>query len=389
MQIEKETDGTYFALNVIDDRSTATSRTSNTPKRIGIMNSKVADNKGVHGIHHVTAIARNPQRNLDFYTGVLGLRLVKRTVNFDDPATYHLYYGDYLGHPGTILTFFPWSDAPHGHRGAGQVTAVSFVIPRESLDYWMDRLRRNKIEFQGPVDRFGDDIISLDDPDGLAIELVRPSDKNTSQSEVDEFVWKEGPVGPKYAITGFHSATLSLEGYEHTAELLTGTLGFKLIAQNNKEGRFRFQIPSSNTISGNNNDSFSSRSIGSIVDVLCHPAIASGYVGIGTVHHMAWRAHDDLHQIELRKRILKDDGLNPTPVIDRMYFHSVYFREPGGILFEIATDPPGFAIDQKPEDLGKSLMLPDWLESVRGQLEKVLPPIKLTEYSRSNRKDRS
>jgi glyoxalase family protein len=345
----------------------------------------VADNKGVRGIHHITAIARNPQRNVDFYSGMLGLRLVKRTVNFDDPVTYHLYYGDSLGHPGTILTFFPWSDAPHGYRGTGQVTAVSFEIPRRSLDYWTDRLRQNKIEFEGPSKRFDDEILTLNDPDGLMIELVSQSGKTILEPEADDFIWKEGPVSPKYAIRGFHSATLTLEGYEHTAELLTGTLGFKLIDQNNKEGRFRFQIPSSNKKSSDTSTDISSNiSVGSIVDILCQPDISAGYVGIGTVHHIAWRAHDDKHQIDLRNKILKDDGLNPTPVIDRMYFHSVYFREPGGILFEIATDPPGFAIDQKPEDLGKRLMLPEWLESMRGQLEKVLPPIKSPNSVQSN-----
>lgn len=364
----------------------------------------VVNNKGVRGIHHITAIAKNPQRNVDFYSGILGLRLVKQTVNFDDPLTYHLYYGDSIGRPGTILTFFPWSDAPHGYRGTGQVTAVSFMIPTGSLEYWTDRLRRNGVRFEGPSKRFDDEIVAFHDPDGMMIELVSSSAGNKDirqQPEPDDdeykYVWKEGPVNPKNAIRGFHSATLSEEGYERTAELLTDILGFKLIAEDHKEGRFRFEIslPSSdkrsrnNNNNNNNNNSADSTSIGAIVDIVCQPDIPTGYVGIGTVHHIAWRAYDDKHQIDLRKQILDKGGLNPTPVIDRMYFHSVYFREPGNILFEIATDPPGFAIDQMPEDLGKRLMLPEWLESMRGQLEKVLPPIKLKSYDSANNNNKN
>jgi glyoxalase family protein len=325
-----------------------------------------AKSSGVFGIHHVTAIARNPQRNIDFYAGLLGLRLVKLTVNFDDPTTYHLYYGDYLGRPGTILTFFPWSEAPGGYRGTGQVTAVSFLVPSGSINYWTGRLKQNGISFTGPSRRFDDEFISFHDPDGLMLELVSPT--NSSAEIEDASKWKESPIDPKHAIRGFHSATLSEEGYEQTALLLTDTLGWKLVAQDNKEGRFRFKtIDRSGT----------ARTIGSTIDILCQPDISSGYVGIGAVHHIAWRAADDRHQLELRKRIANEARLNPTPVIDRTYFHSVYFREPGGILFEIATDPPGFTIDEKPEYLGKQLKLPEWLEPVRGKLEQVLPPLNM------------
>jgi glyoxalase family protein len=343
---------------------------------------------GVFGIHHITAIARNPQRNVDFYSGVLGLRLVKLTVNFDDPTTYHLYYGDSLGHPGTILTFFPWSEAPKGYRGTGQVTTISFLIPPGSIDYWTDRLKRNHISFVGPSKRFSDEFISFPDPDGLMLELISPSSNNFQSPQQqqllpDNNVWKESPITPEHAIRGFHSATLSEEGYERTASLLADIMGFKLVVKDNKESRFRFESVVQKNRSQQEQEEEEARggittpSIGSIVDVVCQPDISRGYVGIGTVHHIAWRAANDEHQLELRERIIKEAHLNPTPVIDRTYFHSVYFREPGGILFEIATDPPGFAIDQRPEDLGNRLMLPEWLEPVRGRLEQLLPLIKL------------
>ena len=350
--------------------------------------------EGVLGIHHITAIARNPQRNIDFYSGLMGLRLVKLTVNFDDPTTYHLYYGNSLGRPGTILTFFPWSEAPTGYRGTGQVTAISFLIPSGSMTYWIDRLKSNGISFVGPSKRFSDEFVSFHDPDGLMLELISPSYSHDSQGQreeqqqqllqqqTDNGIWKESPISKEHAIRGFHSATLSEEGYERTASLLADTMGFKLVAKDTKEDRFRFEIVEKNKNNNNNNQegysgsTESSTSIGSFVDIVCQPEISRGYIGIGTVHHIAWRATDDRHQIDLRKRIVKEAKLNPTPVIDRTYFHSVYFREPGGILFEIATDPPGFAVDEKPQDLGKHLKLPPWLEPVRGKLEQLLPPVK-------------
>ena len=336
--------------------------------------------EGVLGIHHITAIARNPQRNIDFYSGLLGMRLVKLTVNFDDPTTYHLYYGDSLGHPGTILTFFPWSEAPKGYRGTGQVTAISFLIPNSSMSYWIDRLKRNGISFVGPSKRFSDEFVSFYDPDGLMLELISPPSSNDFRKQQKQHqpdnVWKESPVTKEHAIRGFHSATLSEEGYERTASLLDDTMGFKLVAKDSKEGRFRFGIVENNS-NQEGGGAASSSSIGSIVDLVCQPDISRGYVGIGTVHHIAWRAASDKHQIDLRQRIVHEAHLNPTPVIDRIYFHSVYFREPGGILFEIATDPPGFAIDERPEDLGKQLKLPQWLEPVREKIKQVLPPVNL------------
>ncbi|HEU5173059.1 MAG TPA: ring-cleaving dioxygenase, partial [Nitrososphaeraceae archaeon] len=311
--------------------------------------------------HHVTAICSNPQKNIDFYTQLLGLRLVKLTVNFDDPTTYHLYYGDKIGHPGTILTFFPWPDAPKGYRGTGQAITTSFLIPPNSIDFWKDRLKNSDICFEGPTKRFDDDeqIIRLFDPDGLELELVAHS----SAKENNERFWKDGPISYENGIRGFYSVSLSEEGYERTAEILN-EMGYKMIKS--EGNRFRFQIE----------DSKSTPNIAGakILDVLCLPDTAHGRIGKGTVHHVAFRTPSDETQISIRKNIIKI-GLNPTPVIDRTYFHSVYFREPGGVLFEIATDPPGFTIDQNVEDLGERLMLPQWLEPVRERLEKVLPKI--------------
>jgi glyoxalase family protein len=326
-------------------------------------------NTMINGIHHVTAICSNPQKNIDFYTKLLGLRLVKLTVNFDDPTTYHLYYGDEIGHPGTILTFFPWADAPKGYRGTSQAITTSFLVPENSIDYWKTRLKHNDIYFKGPTKRFDDEeqVITLYDPDGLELELVAHS----SAKENDERFWKEGPISYENGIRGFYSVSLSEEGYEHTSKILN-KLGYKMIE--NEGNRFRFQLENSQSTAG-----------AKILDVLCLPYTPHGMIGIGTVHHIAFRTPSDENQKSIRENII-NIGLNPTPVIDRTYFHSVYFREPGGVLFEIATDPPGFTLDQKVKDLGERLMLPQWLEPVRERLEKVLPKIDLPKH---NNKDNS
>jgi glyoxalase family protein len=318
----------------------------------------------IYGIHHVTAIASNPQRNVDFYTSVLGLRLVKLTVNFDDPTTYHLYFGDELGRPGTILTFFPWSDAPKGHRGTGQVIATSFLISEESIDYWKTRLKNNHIMVRGPFKRFNEQVLTLYDPDGLELELVAHS----SAKKREENVWNGGGIPTKLAIKGFYSVTISEEGFERTADILTEELGFSFLGQ--EKSRFRYEIQNSEHGA-------------STVDVLCLPYTPSGYIGVGTVHHVAFRTSTDENQKDLRLSIIKA-GLNATPIIDRTYFHSVYFREPGGVLFEIATDPPGFTVDQKLSELGTRLMLPEWLESERESLEKILPRLKLSPPSNAS-----
>jgi catechol 2,3-dioxygenase-like lactoylglutathione lyase family enzyme len=310
--------------------------------------------KEILGIHHITAIAGDPQRNVDFYAGVLGLRLVKLTVNFDDPGTYHLYYGDGAGHPGTILTFFPWPGAPKGRHGTGQVTHTSFAVPEGSTEYWSRRLTEHQISFQRPEERFGEELISFSDPDGMRIELISAANVSSERA------YEAGPVPLQYAIHGFHSATLSEEGYQKTAALLTDILGFRQVQQ--ERNRFRYAVASGEQ--------------GATVDVLCVPEEPPGRVAAGTVHHIAWRTRDDDQQREWLDEIGRL-GYNVSPVMDRKYFHSIYFREPGNILFEIATDPPGFTVDEPLEQLGTKLVLPPWLERARPQLESVLPPLRL------------
>jgi glyoxalase family protein len=327
-------------------------------------------NKGVFGIHHVTAITSDPQKNIDFYANTLGLRFVKLTVNQDDPTSYHLYYGDEIGHPGTILTFFHWPNIPRGHRGTGEVSAVSFLIPENSITYWINIFRNEKIEFRGPNKRFeNEQVITFSDPDGLEIELVahRSAENRTAN------IWKEGPIPIEHAIRGFYSVTLSEEGYERTASVLTDELGFIPTRQDGTRFRYEISIEPSSSSKQEKEENLRGANI---VDVLCLPYRWQAAVGIGSVHHVAWRTPNDEGQKVLRKNIVQA-GLNATPVIDRVYFHSVYFREPGGVLFEIATNPPGFTIDEKAKDLGTHLMLPPWLESMRNELEKVLPPVHL------------
>ena len=289
--------------------------------------------KDIFGIHHVTAITSDPQRNIDFYANNLGLRFVKLTVNQDDPTSYHLYYGDELGRPGTILTFFHWPDAPKGHRGTSEVTSTSFLIPENSMNYWIDRFKTKQMDFRGPYKRFDDEqVITLNDPDGLELELV--AHKSAEDRSVN--VWKEGPIPIEHAIRGFYSVTLSEEGYEDTASVLADDLGFILTQQDGS--RFRYEIPTLRLLLLRGEEV---RGGADIIDVLCLPYTQQAVTGIGSVHHVAWRTPTDEQQKVLRHKIIKD-GLNATPVIDRFYFHSVYFREPGGVLFEIATNPPGF-----------------------------------------------
>ncbi|MGA7369618.1 MAG: ring-cleaving dioxygenase [Nitrososphaeraceae archaeon] len=326
--------------------------------------------KGVFGIHHVTAITSNPQKNIDFYTGDLGLRLVKLTVNQDDPTAYHLYYGDELGHPGTVLTFFHWPNIPRGRRGTSQVIATSFLIPESSITYWIDRFKSRQIEYNGPYQRFNDEqVITFHDPDGLELELV--AHKSAGDRNVN--VWKDSPIPVENAIRGFYSVTLSEEGYESTASVLTDELGF--IPTRHNGSRFRYEISATTSSSAASID-MEQGGIGGakIVDVLCLPYTQQAIIGIGSVHHVAFRTPTDEQQLVLRRNIVKA-RLNATPVIDRFYFHSVYFREPGGVLFEIATNPPGFTVDEELDALGTHLVLPPWLESMRGDLERILPPV--------------
>jgi glyoxalase family protein len=308
----------------------------------------------IPGIHHVTAICENAQQNIDLYAGLLGLRVVKQTVNFDMPDTYHLYYGDEKGHPGTILTFFAWPDASKGRMGTGQIGTISFSIPEQSLDYWVERLTQHNALVVGPNIHFGEKVLSIFTPDGLTLELVarKEADQNSG--------WKEGPVPVEYAIRGFHSVTLMESNLEPTSTMLTEVLGFKLVGAEGDRSRFK---------AGDDG-------IATLVDVLTLPELTRGIIAVGSVHHIAWRTPDDEQQLEWRKKLL-GTGIAVTPVRDRQYFHSIYFHEPGGILFEIATDPPGFAVDEPLEQLGMHLKLPPWLESHRPTLEKTLSPLHL------------
>jgi len=309
----------------------------------------------VSGLHHVTAIASDPQRNLDFYVGLLGLRLVKRTINFDDPGTYHFYFGDNHGTPGTILTFFPWPDAWRGGRGTGQVEATAFTIAPESVGYWLERLKESHVSAERLTERFGQEVIRFADPDGMMLELVA----STPEAEVEP--WAESSVPGEHGLRGFHSISAALEGYERTANLLTDLFGYKLVQE--KGNRFRFSPPEGT-------------GPGRIIDLLCMPDTQRAGGGAGSVHHIAFRTPDDDTQLACREKLVKF-GLNVSPVMDRTYFHSIYFREPGGILFEIATDPPGFTVDEPLDELGNSLRLPQWMEREREMIEGVLAPITL------------
>lgn len=311
------------------------------------------------GLHHVTAIAGDPQQNLDFYAGVLGLRLIKLTINYDDPTTYHLYYGDGQGHPGTILTFFPWPGAMKGRIGTGQVTTTSFAIPENSLKYWKQRLGEHRIDFKETESGFDEPLVSFADGDGLRIELV------STAAASPERTWSRGGVPVEFAIRGFHHVTLSEEGYEQTASLLTDTLGFRQVHQ--QRNRFRYAV--------------SSGEPSALVDLVCVPSAKPGRVAVGTVHHIAWRTPTDTEQVSCRD-MLGELKYNVTPVIDRTYFHSIYFREPGGVLFEIATDPPGFTVDEPLDQLGSHLVLPSWLEPARGDLEQILPKVDIPARTR-------
>lgn len=308
----------------------------------------------------MTAIASDPQRNIDFYAGVLGLRLVKRTVNFDDPTTYHFYFGDEIGQPGSLLTFFPWPNAHRGRQGAGQAAVVSFGIVPSSVGFWLERLLKQGVEFEQPVTRFdGERVIALKDPDGLLLELV--SHQRVEQIEpIGLHAGSDAQVPAAHGIRGVYSVTLWQDGHQQTAELLTGSLGFKLAREQGSIFRYT------------SNDG----SCGSIVDLRIVPGLWPGVAGVGTVHHIAFRADSPTTQSRVRND-LETLGFNVTPPLDREYFMSVYFREPGGVLFEIATDGPGFSIDEPVEALGRSLMLPSWLEQRRFEIEALLPNIHL------------
>lgn len=304
-------------------------------------------------IHHVTAIAGAPQRNFGFYTRDLGLRFVKKTVNFDDPTTYHFYYGDEAGRPGTILTFFPWEGAPEGRRGVGETHQTAFRVPQRSLGYWTHRFLEKGIKFEALEKRFGEAVLAFADPDGMALALVGiPGAEN-------EPAWSNGDVPVEHAIRGFHGVTLLLSDAARTARILTEVFGFQETA---REGAVsRFVAPGG--------------APGSIVDIYEANGFLRGSQGLGSVHHIAFRARDDAEQADMAQKLIDDHGLHPTEQKDRNYFRSIYFREPGGVLFEIATDSPGFAVDEPVATLGHELKLPAFLEAHRKDIEGVLPEL--------------
>jgi glyoxalase family protein len=304
----------------------------------------------VLGIHHITAIAGNAQRNYDFYAKVLGLRMVKKTVNFDDPGTYHFYYGNETGTPGTILTFFPWEGITDGRAGVGMATEIGYSVPQGSLEFWADRFRQFNVK-QGEVsERLGETYLPFQDPDGLRLELI------VSKYTDDRKAWTTPEVSADAATRGFHNVTLTLRSIKPTATILTDLFGYTLKEQAGNRYRFTTDaVPSA-----------------AIVDLLESPGESRGISGSGTNHHVAFRVPDETVQMEFREKILSK-GLHITPKINRDYFYSLYFREPGGVLFEIATDNPGFTVDEPLDQLGTHLKLPAQYETMRDKIEASLP----------------
>lgn len=303
------------------------------------------------GLHHVTAIAGDPIRNFGFYTRDLGLRFVKKTVNFDDPGTYHFYYGDEAGRPGTILTFFPWAGAAPGRRGVGETHQTAFRVPQASLGYWTQRFTEKGVRYEAIEKRFGESVLPFTDPDGMALALVGVPGAES------ETAWSNGDVPTEHAIRGFHGVTLLLNEAGKTADVLTDVFGYQEVA---REGSvIRFRAPGD--------------AQGDIVDIYEAKGFLRGHQGAGSVHHIAFRAADDAAQGAMAQQLVDKHGLHPTEQRDRNYFRSIYFREPGGVLFEIATDIPGFAVDEPVETLGRDLKLPAFLEQHRKEIEGVLP----------------
>ncbi|MFD2573967.1 ring-cleaving dioxygenase [Spirosoma soli] len=307
----------------------------------------------INGLHHVTTLAGDTQRNVDYYTDILGLRLVKKTINFDAPDVYHLYYGNETGSPGTILTFFPYGGIPRGRKGAGQLTYTAFSAPTASLSFWMDRLQERNIPYAGPYKRFSETYLRFEDFDGMGIELV-------FNDEDQRPAWDNGRIPAEYAVRGFHTVTLNEANPDRTVKLLTETMQHTLVGE--EEGRFRFKA-------GNGGP-------GNYVDVLHSSNEPRALQGAGSVHHVAFSTDTDETQLTIQQHLL-DAGYHVTPVQDRNYFHSIYFREPGGILFEVATNPPGFAVDEPVAELGTNLKLPPQYEPRRATLEAELPKIEV------------
>jgi glyoxalase family protein len=303
------------------------------------------------GLHHITAIADNAKRNLDFYTQVLGVRLVKKTVNFDDPGTYHFYFGNEEGTPGTILTFFPWEGIGKGTNGTGLATHIGYSVPKGSLGFWKNRLQQFNVNVEeGEI--FGEKLISFQDPDGLQLQFIESSTPD------DRKVWTTDDIKDENALKGFHNITLTLKKADPTIKVLTDIFGYDLQKQEGE--RYRFATDAIETAN--------------LVDIIENDKIVAGRNAAGTNHHVAFRVKDDNVLMEFREKVLSA-GLNITPKIDRDYFYSLYFREPGGVLFEIATDNPGFTVDEPLNELGTNLKLPKQHEGLREKIEEVLPKL--------------
>ena len=311
--------------------------------------------KPIRGLHHVTAIAGPAQENLDFYAGILGMRLVKKSVNQDDPGTYHLFYADAEGHPGTDLTFCPWTDLAPSREGYGLSSEVALTVPPGSLEFWQKRLSKEKTQVFPIEVRFGQRVLPLADPHGLRLALV----ENQSSLGLAFTPWSGSPIPSEHQIRGLETARMVEHDLEETVAFLVGAMGFRKIGEENGWERYGLGEAGS----------------GGYVDLRAAPEAGRGAWGTGSIHHLAWRVEDEAHQLETRDRVLRQ-GAHPTPVIDRFWFKSVYFREPGGVLFELATDGPGFHVDEKMESLGETLVLPPWLEPNRSAIEKILPRLK-------------
>ena len=309
-------------------------------------------NNTIKGIHHITAIAGNAKKNFDFYTRVLGLRMVKKTVNFDDPHTYHFYYGDKVGTPGTILTFFPWEGITTGRRGARQVTEIGYSVPEGSLDFWQKRFEDNNVIYNKPSEKFGEQYLSFLDPDGLKFELTVPKTPDTREP------WTTDEISAENATRGFHHITITSNKMDATAKILTDIFGYKLLEQH--VNRYRFVTDAVENAA--------------IVDIVEIPAEIAGHVAGGSVHHVAFRVENEEVLMQYREKIV-NAGLHITEKIDRNYFYSLYFREPGGVLFELATDNPGFSVDEPVDELGSGLKLPAQYEAHRQEIEQSLPKL--------------
>lgn len=305
-------------------------------------------------MHHISAIAGDAQRNVDFYAGILGLRLVKKTVNFDNPNSYHLYYGDTHGSPGTVMTFFPFGAAARGRKGTGQATVTSYAIPSGSLAFWKERLKDHGVSVMANEPRFDQQVICIRDPDGIEIELITHDGADVKSG------WAHGTVPAEHAIRGFYAVTINIKDLDPTHQLLTATMGFRQLEQHGH--RYRYAVADGEP--------------GSFIDILVQPDVQLGGQAVGSIHHIAWRVADEAALLSWRAKVI-DAGRHATEVKDRKYFKSIYFREPGGVLFELATDGPGFTVDEPAESLGTELKLPDWLESQRSELEHALPPLRL------------